>query len=74
MSDEDRRTADIEWRATTTEILKNQNKSLERIEGHLEKQNGRIGSLENSRSLVVGGGTVLGAISGWLTAHFGGGK
>ena len=33
----------------------------------------RVASLEGSRSWAMGAGAVLGAVSGWLSAHLGGG-
>ena len=34
----------------------------------------RVSSLEGSRSWAMGAGAVLGAVTGWLSAHLGGSK
>lgn len=74
MSDEDRRIADAEWRGRVSSSLEGIHEKLDKANGRLDKHGDRIGSLENTRAVAIGGGTVLGAISGWLSAHFGGGK
>lgn len=74
MGDEERRLADAEWKGKVIQSLDGINEKLDRVNGRLDKHGDRIGSLEQTRALAVGGGTVLGAISGWVSAHFGGGK
>jgi len=74
MSDGDRRLADAEWKGEVKAMLKEIRMDIAEIRDALKKQNGRIGSLENSRSFAIGAGSILGGIAGWITSHMGGSK